>query len=127
MKKMIKAFGLIFCAVIGTTAFAVTIPSFTVTTSYSNRDIGSNTYGLVKTAYYTASISSVSGSSPKYNVKAAENLSGIGVSLGTQTVASTTGNLSIRKAFTKNAGFQGTMHFYVTGVSGSITNSVTLS
>lgn len=128
MKRIVKTFGVIACSLLSTAVFAATvnIPTFTVNTSTRNRDIGNNTYTLRRTVYYTASISSVSGSSPSYRVKPSENAS-LNVGFSEQTVASSAANLSIRKTFTSSNGYAGTLHYYVTGVSGSITNSATLS
>lgn len=128
MKRIVKIFGVIACSLLSTAVFAATvnIPTFTVNTSTSDKNIGRNTYNLVKSAYYTANVSSISGSSPSYTVRASDN-SLFGVSFSAQTVATTNTNLSIRKTFTKNNGFSATLYFYVTGKSGSITNSATLS
>lgn len=135
MKKLNKfgIFAILLVSIVSTSVFAAskTIPTFTVNSSTNNKNIGNNTYSLVKSVEYMADISSVtlaSGkSSASYTVYPAENTSGLGITFAKQTVSTSSSGICIYKTFTYSRYISTKLNFYVTGKSGTIKNSAVLS
>lgn len=121
---------LIICACfLSTSVLALTVASFKVTTSTKNKDVGSKTYLIGDTASYIAEISSVTiaGGQTKasYAVQPKTGTSLLDKKKSSQTISVASANISSRKTWSDMT--NKTWHFYVTGKSGTITNSVVIN
>ena len=132
MMNKIMFLAILLVSIISTTVLAgsVSIASFTVKES-TNKNIGSNVYSSTK-AYYTADISSVTLASgndfASYYVQPKTASIGFNFNFAKQTLSASLSYVCIKKTFTSTILMNNTtLNFYVTGNSGTITNSVILS